>query len=147
MSIEWNDSLITGIRELDRYNKDFYLRLNSLIDAANRGKGQTELPNMMDFLEMYVNKYLPLQEEYMKNYGYIKHMQHCSVHNLFRQSFKVLNIEFKRGSTSSLLVLKINKLLINWLISHINTEDVEFTTFIRSVMSVKNNLDKKEQVL
>lgn len=131
MITNWSDELLTGIKEIDSYNMEFFRKLNLLLEASKKGKGRDEIVNMLDFMNDYVNVYLDIEEKYMNKYAYIQHLQHSAIHTIFKKSFNALKKQFQEEGLRSSHTLQFIHMLINWLISHITKLDKEFFNHIR----------------
>lgn len=136
MITKWNNSLFTGIKELDDENKEFFKCINNLIDACNKGKGKSEIHATLNYLYYFVNFHLEIEEKYMRKYGYLKTFQHTAMHDIFRRSFNDLQREFEYEGVKTKPILHLINMLVNWLITHVNRDDRDLAEFFR----VKNGI-------
>lgn len=137
MHTEWKDTLLTGITEIDSENKEFFEKFNQLLKACEKGEGKDEVVNVLKYLDYYVNFHLDIEEKHIRRYGYLKSIQHCAMHDIFRSNFNSLKKEFKYEGIKMFPILKLNHMLINWLVNHVNRDDVELAEFFREKNGIK----------
>lgn len=122
MAIEWNRNLSTGVEWQDRHHKELFKRVNGLLDAMSVGMGKDELDRVFRFLDSYFVVHFDAEEQAMSKYGYPHAVEHLCEHTGFIESVASLRHEFAGGPTA-VLVVKVQKLVVDWLINHIGGED------------------------
>lgn len=122
MAIEWNRNLSTGVEWQDRHHKELFKRVNGLLDAMSVGMGKDELDRVFRFLDSYIVVHFDAEEQAMSKYGFPHAMEHLREHTGFIEEVAALRKEFADGA-SAVLVVKVQKLVVDWLINHIGGED------------------------
>lgn len=122
MAIEWNRNLSTGVEWQDRHHKELFKRVNGLLDAMSVGMGKDELNRVFRFLDSYFIVHFDAEEQAMNKYVYPYAMEHLREHTVFIEDVAALRHEFAGGATA-VLVVKVQKLVVDWLINHIGGED------------------------
>ena len=133
MAIEWRDNLATGNVDIDLQHKELFRRFNDLLEACNKGKGNHEVGNLLDFLSDYVKSHFAAEEDLQKKHGFAGYQDHKKKHDEFIRDLQDIKTEFHREGAGISVVIRTNKMIVNWLIKHISGTDKELATFLRTV--------------
>lgn len=131
MSIEWDDSLATGIEEIDSQHREIFNRFGKLYSACSAGKGRDEVLQLLDFLHEYVKSHFSAEEKLQFRHGYPEQAGHRQLHQRFMQDVERLERSFKSEGATLALVIQTNQTLTSWLIQHISKADMEFTRYLK----------------
>lgn len=140
MAIEWNRNLSTGVEWQDRHHKELFKRVNGLLDAMSVGMGKDEVERVFNFLDSYFVVHFEAEEQAMSKYGYPHAMEHLREHTGFIEDVAALRHEFATGATA-VLVVKVQKLVVDWLINHIGGEDKRLGSHILKSEAVMHARD------
>jgi len=132
MSVFWTSDLETGVETIDNQHKELISRINALFTACSQGKGKEEVVKIMGFLGDYVVFHFGEEEKYMENLGYPAYSSHKKEHQGFINNFSELREKMGQDGPTVEVVVRANKLLIDWLINHIKRVDKEFANFMKS---------------
>ena len=132
MAIKWTPNLAVGIEKIDEQHKVLFERINALIEACNQGKGKDTVADLITFLKDYVVFHFRDEQQIMLNYKYPQYEQHKKLHDRFIESLNELNKELEEQGPGLALVLKTNRLVVDWLINHINKVDTQLAAHIRN---------------
>lgn len=132
MSISWKEDLSIGVEQIDSQHKELIGRIDDLFEACNNGKGKEEVLKVIDYLGEYVVTHFSDEEGLQKKYGYPEYNNHKQMHTQFIKDFEVLKGNLDKDGVSPSLIIKMNKLLIDWLLNHIKKVDKELGAFIKS---------------
>lgn len=130
MTIEFNEELKTGIYEIDKQHKELFKHVNELYMACLNGTGKQEVERIMEYLEEYVSLHFMTEESYMEKHSYPAYNKHKAAHNIFKSSFKDIKNSYLNEGPTANLVVKLNKNLINWLISHLGDADKKLAGYL-----------------
>lgn len=122
MALEWSSNLSTGVDWQDRHHKELFKRVNGLLDAMSTGMGQGELDRMFKFLDSYFIVHFDAEEQAMSKYGFPGTVEHLCEHTGFIEDVARLKRECENGVSAG-LVVKAQKLVIEWLLNHIGGSD------------------------
>lgn len=131
MLVQWQASLETGAELVDSQHKEIFSRVNALLSAMQQGKGRAEVVAVIDFLGKYVVSHFAAEEGLMKQNGYPGYLAHQQLHKAFVADFDELRREFEANGSSSLLVIQVQRRVIDWLMNHIVKEDKRIAEFLR----------------
>ena len=132
MSIEWRANLATGHEAIDNQHKELFSRFNRLLEACNRGKGKDEVGNLLDFLSDYVKSHFAAEEQLQVRNNYPHYRDHKKMHDDFMVSLKEVQDEFSSEGAGIAVVIKTNKMIVDWLVKHISGTDKELANFLCS---------------
>jgi hemerythrin len=131
MAIEWRDNLSTGIEEIDLQHKELFSRINSLLEACNKGQGKEVVLGTLLFLDDYIKTHFAEEENLQKRLNYPGYLAHRDQHIRFVRQVDELERQFKSDGATIGLVLQTNRTMTEWLIEHISKVDKEFGEFIK----------------
>lgn len=126
--MEWNDRLVTGVKEADEQHKKLVSLVNDLYDAMKQGKGKEITDKILDELVKYANYHFGTEETLMTKYGYPDLANHKREH----ENFKVKVKEFldKKAKGEATLSIEIMNFLKEWLVKHIMGTDKKYGPFL-----------------
>lgn len=131
MTFEWDDSLSIGVEEIDRQHRELIKRLDALAEAVMSGKGKERIENLIDFMERYAKEHFATEERYMDMYSYPGSEQHRKEHARFWTAVKRLRDMLEREGESDYMAISVERFLMDWLILHIKSTDMEFGRFLK----------------
>jgi hemerythrin len=132
MAIVWNDSMSTGVAEVDEQHKELIRMLNSLSDALRSGKAKDEIENILVFAGEYAQKHFKCEERYFARYDCPACPQNKAEHEKFIARFTELMQDFQAQGGSFALVMKIYNELSNWLVNHILGVDTKLRATVKA---------------
>lgn len=132
MTLNWSDDLAVNIDKIDQQHKELINKINELFLACKEGKGSQVLNDIISFLEKYVVFHFSTEENYMKVYNYPDIDKHRNEHKYFIETFNKIKEEYLIKNEILMATLKLNDLLIKWLINHIKKTDKKIGEFISS---------------
>ncbi len=94
------------------------------------GKGKEEVGKLIEYLQGYVVTYFRDEEELQQKYGYPDYLKHKEMHERFLKEVTELKKTLEQSGSSLLLIMDINKKVIDWLVNHIGKVDKELGKFI-----------------
>lgn len=127
MAYQWSKDLVIGIEIIDNQHKEIFNRLNTLLDAMDKGKGKKEIDTLLDFLAHYIKEHFSAEEELMTKYNYNGYLKQKTGHTQFIKDFFNLKREFNSQGSTLHLVVRTQQQLGDWLTNHIKVEDKKLT--------------------
>ena len=123
MKIEWTNDLATGVELIDEQHKELFRRVNALLEACMNGRGVETAAQTLDYLGWYVIEHFETEEEVMRRAKYAGTREHEAMHRQFRNTITDLKLEIEGGSLGPHTVVRVNRLVVGWLNSHIRKAD------------------------
>lgn len=140
MTIEWSNSLSSGVEWQDRHHKEMVKRVNSLLDAMSAGMGREEVEKLFRFLDSYFIVHFDAEEQAMNRYNFPGAVEHLEEHTAFIEDISTLKREYLNGSSAG-LVIKVQRHVVDWLINHIGGLDKALGSYIINIESERHIRD------
>lgn len=124
MAYIWDDSLATGIDEVDEAHKTLFLWVNQLSDAMKQGRGSGEVLALLDKLGNYAARHFRHEEGCMNEWRCPSAQANKKAHAEFVAHFTNLQNECKTKGVTTARVLELQQALGAWLRNHIMKVDL-----------------------
>jgi hemerythrin len=131
MAIEWDDTLATGHTLIDTQHKELFRRVNGLLTACAEGHGREAVIATLAYLEDYTRKHFSAEEQEMRLAKYTDLESHRRAHLEFIGSVSELRTEVEKAGTGTYLVVTTNRVVVDWLLSHVKKRDKAFAEWLR----------------
>jgi len=131
MIVQWQDSLSVGVSMIDSQHQELINRVNELLEASRKGKGRDEIGRILDFLGTYVVQHFAAEERLMLEHKYPEYPAHQQKHQAFLADFGGLRYQFQTEGATPLLVIQVQRRVVDWLLTHIQKEDRRIAEFLR----------------
>jgi hemerythrin len=132
MAIEWTEDLAVGSEQIDNQHKELFKMINHMLEACTQGKGKDVVDEIIGFLEEYVVTHFGTEENLMRLYNYPDYNTHKSHHEQFIKSFGELKKELTATGPGTHIVVMTNRIVVNWLNSHIRNVDKLLGAFLKN---------------
>ncbi|UOO37368.1 hemerythrin family protein [Oscillospiraceae bacterium CM] len=126
----WKDSFALGIPAIDKQHKDLCDQVDKLSDACSHGKGAEEVKKVLDFLASYTVKHFADEEAFQLKIKYPNFQQHKAKHTEFLNQVTKLKKEALEGGVNISMVIKINRIITEWLVDHIKATDSDLKNYV-----------------
>ena len=97
-----------------------------------KANDKAEIEKALKFLGDYIIKHFSDEEALQRNAGYPKYAWHREQHQLYISEFNKLKTEYRTNGPSVKYALTLNKSIIDWIVKHVRTADVELGKFLNS---------------
>ncbi len=121
-----------GVPKIDEQHKELIDRLNKVTSMGAKSVSKEETQRTLDLLGEYIVKHFGDEEALQRQSGYPKYEWHKGQHQIYVGEFKKLKSEFLANGISVKYTLDLNNSIINWIVRHIKSVDVEFGKYYRS---------------
>ena len=116
----------TGVAKVDEQHKELINRLNEITSMGVNAVSNEETKKTLNLLEKYIQKHFNDEEALQKQSGYPKYDWHKGQHQIYIDEFKKLEKEFAANGHSAKFTLDLSNSIINWIVKHIKSVDVDF---------------------
>jgi len=123
MAIKWTPSLSVGVDFIDEQHKGLFEKASELFEAGQKGKGRDYLLQMFDFLDEYTKTHFRDEEKYMESINYPELDAQKKAHAYFEEELSRLRKDFTESGGNLVLMVKANKMIVDWLTKHISSMD------------------------
>jgi hemerythrin len=121
-----------GVLEIDTQHMELVNRLNALVSIGHDAASREETQKTLDMLEVYIVKHFTDEEELQRKNNYPEYESHKKLHQVFIEEFEKLKKEFDVNGNSLKFTMDLNNSLINWIVKHIKSADVELGRFLKN---------------
>ena len=121
-----------GVVEIDTQHKELVDRLNAMVSMGHDAASKEESQKTLDMLEEYIIKHFADEEDLQRKNKYPEYESHKKLHQSFIDEFEKLKKEFEANGHSLKFTMDLNNSLINWIVKHIKSADVELGKFLKN---------------
>ncbi|NLG89004.1 MAG: hemerythrin family protein [Clostridiaceae bacterium] len=123
MAVKWTPNLSVGVEFIDEQHKGLFEKAAQLFEAGQQGKGKEFLHQMLDFLDEYTKIHFRDEEKYMESINYPDLDAQKKAHAYFEEELTRLRKDFMESGGNLVLMIKANKMIVDWLTKHISSMD------------------------
>ena len=129
--IAWNDKYLLGNDQVDGQHRRIFELLSELVNQCIDGSNTDRLHDTLDFLVNYTVQHFHDEEALQIQYNYPEYPRHKQLHEDFKITVGELVQRFNEKGSSQELSSEVNKIIVRWLINHIQREDRKIAKYIR----------------
>ena len=133
--LAWSEEFELGCPQIDAQHKRLFELVNNLVKACTEGYDRSILNETLDFLVNYTVEHFKDEEEFQLRYNYPGFERHKQLHEDFKVIVGEKVQEFKESGSTTDLSSSVNKVVVHWLINHIQREDKEIGNHVRRLES------------
>ena len=131
--LAWKDEFNLGNEWVDMQHRRLFELVGGLIASCADGSDTEKLKGTLDFLVNYTLQHFNDEEDLQLKYNYPEYEKHKSLHEDFKNTVGILVEKFTASGSSAELSSDVNKIVVRWLINHIQREDKKIGVYIRSL--------------
>jgi len=132
MPITWTERLSVGVPWIDEEHKELFVRINRLLEATGALRGREEVRPVLGFLAGYVESHFGHEQRHMELLGYPEAAAHLREHAFFVAELQWLAAEVEANGPSTMVTVKLNRLLCGWLRDHTSSSDRRLGAFLKA---------------
>lgn len=129
--MEWTEDLSVGVEEIDNQHKELFRRINGLVADVKAGRCRYTVGGTVSFLEDYVISHFGEEEKLMLLHQYPGFEGHRAQHTEFLRNLVALKKEMEEESSSYVISVTTNQLVVDWILAHIAKTDKGLGLFLR----------------
>ncbi len=126
MLYPWKDEYSVGVSRFDNHHKKLFDIANELHNMMKTGKGAEVIETSLRELIDYTKYHLAEEEKALERIGYSGISSHKRAHAIFTKELNNALAEIENGR-AQFVVVKVSKMVIDWLIDHIFVIDHKYT--------------------
>jgi len=130
--IAWSDDYSLGYERVDAQHRRLFELLSELVSSCMEGTDVDKLHKTIDFLVNYTIQHFSDEEALQIEYGYPGYVRHKQLHENFKATVGDLVQRFTQSGSLSELSADVNKVIVKWLITHIQREDKKIGAHIKA---------------
>ena len=121
-----------GVEKIDTQHKELINRLNAVVSMGVKAVSNEETQKTLDLLGDYIVKHFTDEEVLQRQSGYSKYEWHKGQHQIYVDEFNKLKDEFTMNGYSPKFTLDMSNTIINWIVRHIKSVDVELGKYLKN---------------
>ena len=129
--IAWKDKYTIGYEHVDNQHRELFQLLNDLVVACLEGNNTEKLKNTIDFLVDYTLKHFHDEEAIQIQWNYPEYKGHKQLHDDFKVTVTGIVQKYNENGSSLELCDEVNKIIVKWIVNHIQNEDKKIGDYIR----------------
>ena len=131
--LAWSEVYELGFERVDEQHRRLFELVRNLVKACTEGYDTKILSETLDFLLEYTVQHFKNEEDIMLLYDFPEYEEHRQLHEDFKLLVYEKVREYMENGTSEELSNRINKIIVRWLINHIQGEDKKIADYLRSM--------------
>ena len=132
LSMEWDESLSTGVASVDDQHRRLVGILGKVLDAMEQGCSRAEVGRVLDELDRYTAAHFSHEEECMRRYECPAAQLNASEHAEFLRIVTRFRADYEAQGATTKLVLRVKDQLAWWLETHIRAIDTQLYPCVRA---------------
>ncbi|MCL2575265.1 MAG: bacteriohemerythrin [Defluviitaleaceae bacterium] len=131
--ITFNNSLITGIKEVDEQHMELVERINHLFTFVDGKVTAQELEDTFTFLVQYVAVHFETEDRIMQEINYPDMDKHIEQHELLINKAVNLREQLDTHGYELHSIIELRGFLLKWIVDHIKGSDLAFAEHYHKV--------------
>jgi hemerythrin len=131
MEIKWTPALKIGHDVIDSQHIELFSLFDAFVDGCAKGQGKGSVVELYQSLKDYVEKHFRDEEALMVSSGYPGLDKQKRDHQNFQRQLSELGNTITKQGVSLMELVQMNKLLVNWLVNHVQDVDQKFGEYLR----------------
>ena len=133
--IAWSRELETGYEKIDTQHKQLFKMVSDLIESCQRKDSRITIEETLLFLVEYTAKHFADEEKIALLYKYPQFAEHRRMHVKFTELVGNFVKQYEEDGDSESLSTTVHKVIVSWLIQHIQGEDAKIAYRIKLLTS------------
>jgi hemerythrin-like metal-binding protein len=120
---EWDDSLCTGVAEIDAQHRELFDRADRFFEASGARAGRSEAREALAYLGEYARLHFAREEALMRGLGYPRLGEHQAEHRAYVGRLAAVQERGAGRAPVAALRAAVEGLLRSWLVEHVDRAD------------------------
>ncbi len=135
MEIKWTPALKIGHDVIDSQHIELFSLFDEFVDGCAKGRGKASVLELYQSLKEYIEKHFRDEEALMASSGYPGLEKQKREHKNFQRQVSELGNTISSQGVALIELVQMNKLLVNWLVNHVQDVDQKFGEYLRETAS------------
>jgi hemerythrin len=141
MSLQWDESLVLGLEEIDRQHKSIFDHFEKLSEAAQQGKSKEIIEELAVFLFEYAHMHFATEDKIMVEYKYPKIDEQRHEHGEFTRDTNELKKRIEQDGATREVAIEATGKLLRWIIQHIKKQDFEMVSYVKECIALRQKYE------
>jgi len=121
-----------GVKKIDDQHRELVDRINAVTSMGAQSVSKEETQKTINLLGDYIIKHFADEEMLQVQCLYPKYEWHKGQHKLLKDAYQKIKEEFAELGPSPKFTLDLSRSIIDWVVRHIKSADVEFGKYYNS---------------
>jgi len=131
--IKWSKDLETGNPQVDSQHHRLFELVSDIIEACIDNTCELRLRETLEFLVEYTVQHFIDEEALQLQVKYPDYENHKKLHDDFTETVSGLVRQYLESGSSEELSSNVNKIVVHWLVDHIQYEDKKIGLYIHNM--------------
>lgn len=141
MAIQWDESLVLGLDEIDAQHKSIFEHFEKLSEAAQQGKSKEVIEELSAFLFDYAHVHFTTEDKIMVEYKYPKLEVQRHEHGEFTRNANELKKRLELDGATREIAIDATGKLFKWIIQHIKKHDKEMVEYVKECIELRQKYE------
>jgi hemerythrin-like metal-binding protein len=141
MSLQWDDSLILGLDEIDSQHKTIFEHFEKLSEATQKGTSKEIIEELAVFLFDYAQVHFTTEDKIMTEYKYPEIETQRHEHGEFTRDANEIKKRIERDGATREVAIEVTGKLLRWIINHIKKHDKEMVEYIKECIALRQKYE------
>ena len=135
MEVRWTPDLNTGHETIDKQHVELFALFDKFVEGCSKGSGKDSLLQLHHSLQEYVDEHFRDEEALMASTNYPGLEQQVREHQMFKRELFALGEKISTQGVTLMELVQMNKLLVNWMVTHVQNVDKKLGEYLRDKSS------------
>ena len=132
--LAWDDSFKLGHHRVDMQHRRLFELLSEVINSCiTNGTDTAKVKEALDFLVTYTVQHFDDEEALQLEHSFPGYEKHKQLHEDFKTTVGELVQKFTETGSSEELGSELNRVVVKWLLGHIQNEDQKIGAHMRQI--------------
>jgi len=141
MSLQWDESLVLGIDEIDNQHRSIFEHFEKLSEAAQQGTQKELIGKLTAFLFEYAQVHFATEDRIMLEYKYPKIEVQRLEHGEFTRDAKEFMKRVEADGETREIAIEVTGKLFRWIYNHIRNHDREMVAYVKECMALREKYE------
>jgi len=128
----WSPEMAVGVEEIDQQHQEIFRRAAAADDALAGGLSADQTDELVEFLVGYCQTHFAHEQRLMNRVKYPGLAEHLPQHAWFVKEVRAVQRDLAAGAPDDEVALRLNELLLSWLVKHIGTHDRALAEWLKA---------------
>ena len=128
----WKPEMSVGVEAIDAQHQEIFRRAAAADEALQGDVPAEEVSRLVEFLVAYCETHFGYEQRLMAKVRYPAAQQHLPQHAWFVREVRRAQRDLASGAADEEVAMRLNELLLSWLVNHIATFDRALAEWLRA---------------
>jgi hemerythrin len=130
MTIQWTNTLPSGIADLDAQHEEMFRRAGRLLDAMSGRDASGDFAARLEDLQSFAVEHFRREETWMRETSFPGFIRHKAEHDRFVEDLHALAREHAARGNRAFGAMRASQWLAQWMKDHVSGTDAELGRFL-----------------